>query len=96
MGSILNFISSFEELDHREWICRRCHEWCETIGPATYCPKCGKETLDDATGEPWSTREKIVFWSIVAAAVVGLYLTVAWFVSPTDYQAHWWPFNKLP
>lgn len=91
--------------DYRQWVCRRCHEWCETIGPATYCPKCGKETLDEApAGPPWSLRKKIIVWSCVAVGLFGLYLLLAWLVGPwglagTDRWGtanpnyHWWPFK---
>jgi len=92
--------------DYREWECRRCRQWCETIGPAVYCPKCGKDTLDEIElGQPWSLRKKIIVWSCVAAGVVGFYLLLAWFVGPiglggwepwgNNPNYHWWPFKSV-
>ena len=86
-----------ESPDYREWECRRCHAWCETIGPAVYCPKCGKDTLEELYDAPWSSRKKVVFWSCVTAALVAIYLLLAWFsvyLFASVYR--WWPFNSIP
>lgn len=90
-------IDSGPSPDYREWICRRCHEWCKTIGPATYCPHCGRDTLDEKpSGPPWSLRKKLIVWGCLAVGVFVLYILLARFSTELfDSYPRWWPFRSM-